>query len=169
MTPLGHLSVSYISGKSIRNISVPAIIIGGILPDFDFLFFFFDWFNQVHRVLTHNLFFIVLAALAASFFTMKGRKKTVGTSMFLGGLLHLIIDSCMDNNPSNGMGIAVLWPVSDMFFLPFNILALAENPAGWNDPVRMFKSLLPTMIYEVPAYAVSLFLIFRKNKVQLSG
>lgn len=96
MTPAGHLSVSYISGKALRNASVPAVVLGGILPDLDFIFIFFDWFNQVHRVLTHNLLFVLLFS-AAGFLAAPGdRRKAVSAGLFTGGILHLLIDSCIN-------------------------------------------------------------------------
>lgn len=163
MTPLGHLTVTYVTGKSVRNISLTALMIGGILPDIDFLFLFFEWFNQVHRVVTHNLFFILLASLIAALFADKDRKQVVGLSLFLGGVLHLTIDSFMDNNPTNGMGIALLWPLSDNFFSPFNLLHVSSNTHGWNKPSTMIRTLIPGLLYEVPFYIVSVFLFLKKR------
>ena len=130
MTPIGHLSVSYISGKSIKNISLPAIIIGGVLPDIDFVFIFFDWFNKYHHVITHNILFISFATLFGSYIVSKSPMKLVALSLFLGALLHLLVDSCMDNNPTNGIGVAFLWPFYDELFSPFNILSAAGYKAG---------------------------------------
>ncbi len=165
MTPIGHLLTSYITGKSIKNISLPVIIIGGVLPDIDFFFIFFDWFNQVHRVITHNLVFITSVSLIGSFFVVKSQRKIAGLSLFLGGFLHLLIDSIMDNNPSNGIGIALFWPFYNELFCPFNLFFnVAENKAGWNEPIKMLKTLIPGMLYEVPFYIISLFLLFKKEK-----
>ncbi len=164
MTPFGHLSVSYISGKSIKNISLPAIIIGGVLPDIDFLFIFFDWFNQYHRVVTHNLFFIALVALIGSFLVSGNQRKIVAMSILLGGFSHLFIDSCMDANPTNGTGIALLWPLYKEFFAPFNILSPSGNKAGWGDPAKMIMPVLIAILYERPFYLRSGFLFFRKKR-----
>ena len=162
MTPFGHLSISYISAKPFRNISLPAVIIGGAAPDFDFLFIFFDWFNQIHRIVTHNLFFIVLVSISGLFFADKGRGKVVMSSLFLGGILHLLIDSCMDNNPTNGIGLALFWPFSGEIYSPFNLLHVPEKTVGWNDPFKMFRSLIPVILYELPFYLTALFLFFKK-------
>ena len=164
MTPIGHLTVSYISGKSCRNISLTALIIGGVLPDIDFLFLFFDWFNQVHRVVTHNIFFILLASLLTAALAAKGKKQVIGFSLLFGGMLHLMIDSFMDNNPTNGMGIALLWPLSDNFFSPFNLFHASLNAPGWNKPFRMIRTLIPGLLYEVPFYIVSVFLFLKKRR-----
>ncbi len=164
MTPLGHLSVAYISGKSIKNISLPAIIIGGVLPDIDFLFIFFDWFNKYHRVITHNLFFITLAAIIGSFLVSGNQRKIVMLSVFLGGISHLFIDSCMDANPTNGTGIALLWPFYTEFFSPFNILSASGNKAGWADTSKMMMPVLISMRYELPFYLMAGYFFFRKKR-----
>ncbi len=161
MTPLGHFSVAYISGKSFSRISLPAVIIGGVLPDIDFIFILFDFFNQVHRVITHNIFFIILASVCGMLIATRDRKKTVGLSLLLGGMLHLFIDSCMDNNPTNGVGIALLWPITNDFFSPFNLLTFTANTHGWNEPLQMLKTLVPNMLYEIPFYFIAAFHMLR--------
>ncbi|MDH4027593.1 MAG: metal-dependent hydrolase [Nitrospirota bacterium] len=166
MTPFGHLSVSYIPHKTFRNISLPALLIGGLSPDLDFLFIFFDWFNQVHRVVTHNLFFAALISLSGMFFAAKGRRRAVVSSLLLGMLLHLLADSCMDNNPTNGIGLALFWPLSGEFYSPFNLLHVSERSAGWRDPLRMFSSLMPVVVYEVPLYLLAGLIFFRSRKRQ---
>ena len=164
MTPAGHFSASYITGKSSNYFSLPAIIIGGVLPDIDFIFLFFDWFNQVHRLTSHNLLFIILASLIAAAFASGGRRVTIGLSLFMGAFMHLMFDSVMDNNPSNGLGIALLWPFSAKFFSPFNLLELSASPSGWKEPLNMIKTLVPGLLYEVPLYVMAAFLYFKKTK-----
>jgi membrane-bound metal-dependent hydrolase YbcI (DUF457 family) len=163
MTPIGHLSVSFITGKSIHKFSLPALMIGGVLPDIDFVFILFEWFNQVHRVITHNIFFIVFASLVGIIFVSHERRQTVGFSMFIGGAVHLFIDSCMDNNPTNGVGIALLWPLSAEFFSPFNLLSFMDSPHGWNEPSEMLKSIVPNMMYEIPFYFMAAFHLLRRR------
>lgn len=164
MTPVGHLSVSYISGRILKNISLPAVIIGGILPDIDFAFIFFDWFNQYHHVITHNLLFITLSAFFAFLISSGSGGKRAAYSMFLGAALHLLVDSCMDNNPTNGTGVALLWPFYDGLFSPFNILTASGNRAGWSEPVKMIRPMLVVVLYEIPFYVVSFFLLLRNKK-----
>ncbi len=162
MTPAGHFSASYITGKSSSYFSLPAIVMGGVLPDIDFIFLFFDWFNQVHRLISHNLLFIILASFIAAALGATGRKGTIGLSLFMGAFMHLMIDSVMDNNPSNGLGIALMWPFSETFFSPFNLLELSANPSGWNEPLKMIKTLVPSLLFEIPLYVMATFLYFKK-------
>jgi len=134
-----------------------------MLPDADFIFILFDWFNQIHRVVTHNLFFIVLASFIAALIVPKLQRRTAVSGMLLGGALHLFIDSCMDNNPSNGVGIALLWPLSSEFFSPFNILTFSADAHGWNDPLKMLMTLIPNMLFEVPFYLIAAAILLKKR------
>ncbi len=164
MTPLGHLSVSYVSAKSINGASISAIIIGGFLPDLDFLFIFFDWFNMYHHVTTHNVFYIGIAAFIAYVISDKQNNIIIALSLFFGGMLHLFIDSCMDNNPTNGIGITLLWPFYEGHFSPFNILTDSGVKAGWGEPLKMVRPMMIVVLYELPLYILSLLLLLKSKR-----
>ncbi|MEW6601554.1 MAG: metal-dependent hydrolase [Nitrospirota bacterium] len=165
MSPIGHLTISYVSSRTFfRNLSLTALLVGGVLPDIDFLFLFFKWFNQAHRVVSHNLLFILTASLFAAAVSDKGQKKAAGLSLLAGGMLHLMIDSVMDINPTNGIGIALFWPFSDKFFSPFNILNPSLNLAGWSNPMGMVRTLIPGLLYEIPFYIIAAILFFRQKR-----
>lgn len=161
MTPVGHLSISYILGNFLENkfgkAVLIAFLIGGTLPDIDFLFLPFKLFNMIHRKLTHNLFFIVIISLIGFLVTNKQHRKIMASVLFLSGFLHLLIDSCMDSNPSNGIGIAFLWPFSDKYFSPFNVLQPDTNDSGWDEPLKMFNNVIKNFIYELPFWGLMLF------------
>ena len=134
------------------------------MPDIDFIFIFFDWFNKYHHVITHNLFFISFAAFSGTLVVPKSSKKRVGFSLLLGLLLHLAVDSCLDNNPSNGTGVALLWPFYGELFSLFNLLTPSGVEHGWKEPLKMIRPMLSVMLYELPFYAISVFLLLRKNR-----
>jgi hypothetical protein len=69
----------------------------------------------------------------------------------------------MDTNPTNGIGIALLWPFYNEFFSPFNLFNPSVSTAGWSQPIEMFRILIPTIIYEIPFYLISLFLLFKQR------
>ncbi len=169
MTPLGHLSTSYLSARSISGASMPAIIIGGFLPDLDFLFVFFDWFNRYHHVTTHNVFYIGIAAFIAYLLAEKQNKMIVALSLFFGGLLHLFVDSCMDNNPTNGVGVTLLWPFYNGYFSPFNILTDSGVKAGWGEPLKMVKPMMIVVMYEIPLYIASVILYLKSKRINLNS
>ncbi len=167
MTPIGHLSVSYISARSISRLSIPAVIIGGFVPDLDFLFIFFDWFNAYHHVTTHNIFYISLAALIGYLITEKQNKTVIALSLLMGGFLHLLVDSCMDNNPTNGVGVTLFWPLYEGHISPFNILTDSGVKAGWGEPLKMVKPMMIVVLYELPLYIISMILFMKRKKVSI--
>jgi membrane-bound metal-dependent hydrolase YbcI (DUF457 family) len=163
VTPFGHLSVSYITGNAFKKVSLPAIIIGGVIPDIDFMFLPFFFFNQIHRVITHNLLFIVITAAAIGCW-FKGKKKFyIIFGIILGGMIHLMIDACMDTNPTNGIGVPFFWPFDQTCYSPFNLLSSVYCPGGWNDILCMAKSTCYSLAYEIPLYALTIFIFIKKR------
>jgi membrane-bound metal-dependent hydrolase YbcI (DUF457 family) len=128
----------------------------------DFLLILFDWFNNVHRVISHNMLFILLVAIIGFVIAGSGNKKIVAFSLFAGGLLHLAIDSCLDNNLTNGIGIAFFWPFTDSLYSPFNLLTANKAGIGWDQPLKMVRLMIPLILYEVPLYILAAFLFFRR-------
>lgn len=169
MTPLGHMSVSLIAGsflfrKSQKNAALAALIIGGTAPDVDFLFLLSDWFNKAHRVVSHNLLFVIVVALAGAMIAGEGKRSIVTAGLSAGGLLHLAIDSCLDNNPTNGIGVAFFWPFLDGLYSPFNLLTVNDAGIGWDQPLKMISVMMPLFLYEAPLYILASFLLFRRKK-----
>lgn len=167
MTPLGHVSLSFISGSylfrtSRKNAGLFAFILGGAAPDLDFLFLMFDWFNNAHRVISHNLLFITVVAFAGAVFAGEEKRKPVVLGLFAGGLLHLAIDSCLDNNPTNGIGIALFWPFLDRLYSPVNLLSANSAGIGWDQPLKMVKLMMPLVLFEVPLYVLATVILFRR-------
>ena len=39
-------------------------------------------------------------------------------ALALGGLSHLLVDACLDANASNGIGVAIGWPLRDAMWSP---------------------------------------------------
>lgn len=156
MTPCGHIAVAYLAGKSSRKIVMPAILIGGILPDIDFVLLPFPWFNQFHRGFSHSLVFIGVFALLAGLVSLPGQKWHTALSLFFGGLLHLLVDACLDTNPSNGIGVAFFWPFSEECFSPIHLLQAKETQQlNWEQPVQFLRSSLWLILLEIPFYLIA--------------
>ncbi len=125
------------------------------MPDIDFLLLPFSSFNALHRSLTHNLFFVATTALLFALFSRSGSAR-VFFSALLGGFSHLLIDSLFDSNPSNGVGVALFWPLRDSFFSPFNL-----TPTVCPDWSRLFAAVhcnASVIFWELPFY-ISAFLL----------
>lgn len=163
MTPAGHIAISYLTGRTFKQLHLPAIIIGGWLPDLDFLLLPFSGFNQWHRTLTHNLLFLGLAA-CLSLVSRHTRYSRVFLSLLLGGVLHLFFDSCLDTNPSNGIGVALFWPFSAQYFSPFNLLSPAANHLNWMTPLAFIRSSWPVIFVELPLWGIAAGVYWRSYR-----
>ena len=165
MTPLGHFSISFLIGKSSKRLVLPAVILGGLLPDIDFILLPFACFNQVHRVVTHNLLFVSLAAfLLAAIWKGEEGKLSLFWGALLGGVLHLFVDSCLDGNASNGIGIVLFWPFSGEFFSPLNLLSPKGCDLGWSEPLAFLRASLRDFIPELPFWGLAA-LLFIKDRI----
>ncbi len=162
MSPVGHLSISYLAVSLFKKISIPAIIVGSLIPDITFIFLPFPFFNQIHRQATHSLLFIVLFAVIIGLWIKDEKKLNFIFSFILGGFLHLLTDSCLDTNPTNGIGVPFLWPFSDKCLSPFNICTQIEAP-GWSAPLEMLRLSFHVLIWELPFFLTAIFIYFKKK------
>ncbi|MCB1877857.1 MAG: metal-dependent hydrolase [Chromatiales bacterium] len=161
MTPLGHGAVGYLLGEKRSRPIALALLVGAVLPDVDFAFLAMDGFNELHRGVTHSLGFAVIAALAAG---IAVHNRGAGFAVGLGVLSHLLIDSALDSNPSNGIGVAWLWPITDTVWSPFNLLSAEQNNPGWADPLTMMKHAAPALLYEIPLWLLATALWVRRRQ-----
>jgi len=114
----GHLIGAWIPGKiyekitnvKLHNYTWLFLLIGGILPDADFLL---DWTLglESHRTFTHSIFFLILAPLLVYLFckylnkTYHSHAKEFTLALATGILMHLILDMATSYN-----GIPLFWP-----------------------------------------------------------
>ena len=115
----GHIIGAWLVGKAIelateRKISKNTwffLIMGGILPDIDFIFqFIFQ--TTLHRGITHGIFFATLIPIIVySIFKLIKDKKALNYSLFLtiGIIVHIFLDFL------SPMGVPLLWPYAKMF------------------------------------------------------
>lgn len=156
MTPIGHISVSYILTAKASKATVLSAVIAALLVDFDFIFLPFPWFNEIHRVVTHNIFFVLLISSLGYLFTKKDIKKNVFIGILIGGLSHLLLDAMMDTNPSNGLGVAFFWPLINQNILLFNLFpSVSEYSPGWHNPKEMLKFSFHALLIELPFYVLA--------------
>lgn len=167
MTPLGHAAVAYGISGCTRRLVWPALVLGGVACDVDFLLFWAPQFNAWHRVITHNLAFVVASAVLVAGLTpyrfWHASPLRVGVSFLLGGLSHLLVDSMLDGNPSNGIGVALWWPFSAQSWSPVNLVVMKPDPPTWDEPRRMAWSVLSGVRWELPFYALAVLIAWRRR------
>lgn len=165
MTPVGHLSASYLLSRLSKQPPIP-LCVAGLAPDMDFLLLLIDpeRFNALHRVVTHSIFFV---ALVAALLCLRWRRPSVLATAFVSGLLHLMIDAVLDGNTSNGVGVAVLWPLSSQVWSPFNLFDgwLVLSPAGWADLSQAVRLALVSFALECPLAFVACSLWLNRRRI----
>lgn len=156
MTPLGHAAVSALAARATPRVSSVLWLAAGMAPDLDFLLLPLPGFDALHRVVTHNLFFVTGVALVCAL--IWGRYRALALLCALAaGLGHLFIDSVMDSNPANGIGVAFFWPLDPVLYSPFNLLTPQPGP-GWADPWEMLGRAAGQLLWEIPFWIAALVL-----------
>lgn len=167
MTPFGHAAIGLVVARAHARLVPWLVALGGVLPDVDFVLVWAPQFNAWHRVITHNLAFVAIASLALGWPIAARRRLSVPLTVLaiaIGGVLHLVVDACMDGNSSNGIGIAILWPFDDRMWSPFNVLDAATSGPGWRDPLRALLGSARGLWWELPWIAAAVLLHVRDRR-----
>jgi membrane-bound metal-dependent hydrolase YbcI (DUF457 family) len=160
MTPLGHASMSYLLGRVATRFPMRALVLGGISPDFDSVLMVGGHFNDLHRVVTHNLLFVLVIGLVGAGLA-RDRRGWAGLATGLGALIHILVDAVMDNNPSNGIGVALYWPFSNAMVSPFDLLS--TTCPGWSSFWTQIGCMVGDLIWEVPFWLTAACMLARRR------
>jgi membrane-bound metal-dependent hydrolase YbcI (DUF457 family) len=106
----GHLVTAWVIGllinkkKKIPQLGWGLLLLGGILPDIDFLP---DWFlgTEIHRTFTHSILFIILAFVITYIILNRYKLQKQAIFISIGILIHILVD--MVTMP----GVQLLWPL----------------------------------------------------------
>jgi membrane-bound metal-dependent hydrolase YbcI (DUF457 family) len=167
MTPFGHAAIGLVVARAHARLVPWLVALGGVLPDVDFLLVWAPQFNAWHRVVTHNLAFVGVASVLVGGVLARARRLPVVPTVLaiaIGGVLHVLVDACMDGNSSNGIGVAILWPFDDRMWSPFNVLDAATSGPGWRDPVRALLGSARGLVWELPWIAAAVLLYVRERR-----
>lgn len=166
-----HLIIAWLIGKAYEFFSRKKIshytwfflLIGGILPDADFLI---DWTlgTELHRTFTHSLFFAIgmslLIYLIFSFFKNEERKYCA-IAIGAGILSHIIVDMI-----PGGYGVPLLWPnltyFSSSYLGPYN----PANPSFLHSSPEVLRHLLKLAIIDMALGATWLFYLWWRKKIE---
>lgn len=161
MSPLGHVAVGYLVGRTART-AAPAYAwvaaAAAAFVDIDFVMLWSPHFNAWHRVVTHNLVFVVAVALVATWpVARRWSLSTAGVfiALVVGGLSHVLVDACLDTNASNGIGVALWWPISSTMVSPINLVSPDASATGWGDPGRAIAASAIELAFELPVVLVA--------------
>jgi len=152
----------YFSKKKISHAAWFFLLLGGILPDTDFLL---DWTfgYDTHRTLTHSLLFLMLVPIIVyTLFTIlkHPEKKQFALFMGLGITTHLVLDSIF------GGGVPLLWPSIVQFSssgLSFSTLPGSVFSRG---NVVELKGQLRSAIVDMAIGTAWIFYLWFRKRVQ---
>ena len=131
-TILTHAIVPSALGLGVGShvVSFPLLmsgIVASVLPDLDVLAFHFgiSYSHQFgHRGFSHSILFAVLLGLIALMFSsaLQSNRMQAFTFIFISALSHSLLDMLTNG----GMGVALLWPVSETrFFAPWQFIEVS--------------------------------------------
>lgn len=168
MTPAGHAAVSVLAAQADRRLPPWALVMGGVLPDADYVFAGFDFFVSIHRVVTHNLAFAFLAA-GLAWGIAREEKGWAALAALAGVLLHCLADSVMDTNSANGIGVVIFWPFSDWMFSPFNLAPEVRYATQLPGLGTMIERSAWAVKWEAPFWLLAAVIWLRRRKDTLAG
>ncbi len=163
MTPIGHASISVLIGNRMKKKYFWVLLTGSLIPDIDFILMPLKTYNAIHRHFTHNLFFIFFVGIVMLIVIRSADYKML--LLFLaGGVMHLLIDSILDANPSNGTGVPLFWPVSDFYYSPFNLFKNYKIRYTWDQPLKFLFSLWKLYLIELLFSGCAILVCLKRNK-----
>ena len=166
-----HLLCAWIAGKGYEFFSRKKIshytwfflLLGGILPDADFLL---DWTlgTELHRTFTHSVFFVVAAGLTVYIiFKLFPNPESSSSAVAIGAgiLTHLILDMI-----PGGFGVPLLWPnltfFSSTYIGPYN----PANPSFLHSSAEILKHMLKLAVLDMALGAAWIFYLWWRRRVQ---
>lgn len=163
MTPLGHAAIGYIAGRGLPRWPMAPLLVGSILPDVDFAAGLFGQANDFHRGATHSIAFAVLAGVVAAIWGWRDRAGWA-IAAFTGVLAHAVIDSMLDTNPSNGIGVALFWPIDREPVSLFNLAPMTCD--GWQNPLAALSCSWSMVAFELPFLLWAGIMFVRSRRLQ---
>ena len=168
----GHLIGAWIPGKiyeKIKHIKLSHytwffLILGGILPDADFIL---EWtlHNDAHRTFTHSIFFLITAPLFIYLFFkyLKHNKESSQYALALasGIAMHLVLDMA-----TSYYGIPLFWP--NLTHISFYHIGLIDHasPSFLDSSAQNLHKSLKLAIIDMGLGTTWIFYLWYKKQVQ---
>lgn len=166
-----HLFVPWLLGKGYELFKKKELsrwtffflVLGGVIPDADYLLEWgLGW--DVHRTLTHSLFFIIFGGLLVYFcgklFTPDSKeRKSMALAFSIGIFTHLLLDM------QGGPGVPLLWPNELRFtytsiFLPYGAPGLLDIHS-----VETLQHIIKEAIWDMGLGTAWMFFLWWRQKL----
>ena len=165
----GHLIGAWLAGKSYEFLSKKKIhrygwfflLLGGILPDIDFLI---DWTLNLHlhRTITHSLLFAIVIPLVL-YLVLKTQQdqqaKHFSLALSTGILVHLTLDFI------SLQGVPIFWPYL-MYFSPFRIGPYLTDTSFFSNNIILLNQKLKFAVLDMALGTVWIFYFLFRKKIK---
>lgn len=166
----GHLIGAWLLGKFFEASSKKKLshlmwfflLFGGILPDADLLI---DWVfgMELHRTITHSLFFVVIAPLLIYmiFTFIKDKKgKLYAFSLASGIVTHLLSDMIV------GYGVPLLWPNLLHFSFSGVVYFDPATPSFLHSSPEGLVQTMKYMLFDMALGTVWIFYLWLRRNIR---
>lgn len=160
MSPLGHAAIGYLAGRGLPRLPMVPLLAGSVLPDIDFAAGLFGSMNDFHRGATHSIAFALFTGALAALCARLDRWNWAAAA-FLGVFMHALVDSVLDTNSSNGIGVALFWPIYREAVSPFNLAPM--ECGGWQNPGAAVACSWIIIAFELPFLLLAGFMLIRSR------
>ena len=164
----GHLIGAWLVGKGyefnskgkIHRYARFFLLLGGVLPDIDFLF---EWVlgSSLHRTFTHSLTFVLFVFVTLFIISLFVKEKEIRkfTSILcLGMLVHIFIDFV------SIQGVPLFWPLN-YYFSIFAITIGKSGPTMINATTEFMRTSLKLAILDMGLGTIWIFYLWFSKKI----
>ena len=163
MFPFGHLIIAWLVGLGIQKLAKVNIsrlgwgllLLGGLLPDVDYLFDFILG-NTTHRMFTHSLLFVLVAFFIIYIILKMFDLEKEAYFLPIGILVHIIVD--MLSYP----GVLLFWPLGTWFWF----FGIANEVFIHSSASSVFSTKSFFVLADVAAGLVWLAYLYFKGKIK---
>ncbi|HLD40275.1 MAG TPA: metal-dependent hydrolase [Candidatus Nanoarchaeia archaeon] len=152
----------YFSKKKISHLAWFFLLLGGILPDTDFLL---DWTlgSDIHRTFTHSFIFLLLIPILVyvifSIFKHP-EKKQFALLIGLGISVHLFLDTFF------GFGVPLFWPSVAHYSFVSGITPVVPEGSAFTGTADQIAHQLRLAILDMAIGTAWIFYLWFKKRVQ---
>ena len=143
------LIIQKVRNKELTRTSWGLLLIGGILPDIDYLS---DWIlgTSIHRSFTHSLLFVIIAFGLTYLILKKYNKEKLSIFISIGVLVHIMLDSVYSPGPM------IFWPSQYSFAINGALVTT----------INRFGTFIPLEYVDMGLGVLWTAYLFIKNKIQ---
>ncbi|MDP3734511.1 MAG: metal-dependent hydrolase [Nanoarchaeota archaeon] len=165
-----HLIIAWFAGKvyqfatrkKIRQKAWFFLLLGGVLPDIDFLL---DWTlgTELHRTFTHSLFFVVVAPLLVYLlFRFLGNKNSFSFMYAIAGgiMTHLMMDMFFS------AGVPLFWPSLLHFSYTSVTYFDPATPSFLNAAAPALRRFLESALVDMALGVSWIFYLWSRKRIQ---